>query len=275
MACTWLHLADLTQQFRSSLPRPPPSSLVCSEIMAVHSDSIDSAHPMRFLRSLTCRSMESPSSLRSVKSESAGHRHRSLWLLRERHARTVLAERRRGEDLHEAECERLVARRSERQGEWVWAKGTGQLSAPTVVLKRGGPSAALQPPPPAPEPRLGRPAVPEEGDSGVNEVPSGRVWRLSVGTRLRSISVVPQPRACALCVVQTSCRSCHGNRKEWDTVTLSLYPVLFYSRNGNHWGVEPCLTRNLHIYLCASWSEHCLSLFYSSVFITQSGSGSS
>lgn len=131
MACTWLHLADLTQQFRSSLPRPPPSSLVCSEIMAVHSDSIDSAHPMRFLRSLTCRSMESPSSLRSVKSESAGHRHRSLWLLRERHARTVLAERRRGEDLHEAECERLVARRSERQGGLVsiYVRGNGWINS--------------------------------------------------------------------------------------------------------------------------------------------------
>lgn len=45
----------------------------------------------------------------------------------------------------------------------------------------GGPSAALQPPPPAPEPRLGRPAVPEEGDSGVNEVHPGECGGFPLG----------------------------------------------------------------------------------------------
>lgn len=60
---------------------------------------------------------DAPSFLYSLKSKGAGHRYCSVWLLCQRYARTVPAERRCGEDLHEDECERLVERRSERQGE--------------------------------------------------------------------------------------------------------------------------------------------------------------
>ena len=60
---------------------------------------------------------DAPSFLCSVKSKGPGHRYCSVWLLCQRYARTVPAERRCGEDLHEDECERLVERRSKRQGE--------------------------------------------------------------------------------------------------------------------------------------------------------------
>lgn len=88
-------------------------------------------------------SSDSPSFLYSAKSESAGHCHRSVWLLCQRHARVVLAERRCGEDLHEDECEWLVERRSKWQGELTlsmgscgWVKGTGQSLASPAGLGR-------------------------------------------------------------------------------------------------------------------------------------------
>lgn len=125
----------LSPQEWAGSPAPTPLSLVCEETMAVRPDSFDRIRLSSRGRRTACTSAGSPSCFHSVKSEGAGRRHRSLRLLRQRHARAVLVQRGRGEDLHEDECAWLVAGRSEWKGEWSFSpctrmKGPGEGGHP-------------------------------------------------------------------------------------------------------------------------------------------------
>lgn len=112
---TWSHLVGLKRQL-CCFQTPLSSSLTCSEVTALHQQPCSD-----WVLVAGCDQPHTDSDsalfLPSAKSQSPGHCHRSLRLLRKRHAGTLLIEGGRGEDLHKDECERLVERRSKWQGE--------------------------------------------------------------------------------------------------------------------------------------------------------------
>lgn len=110
------HLIALKQQL-CCFQAPLPLSLVCNKIATVHLITLvaliwlgTDSYSLRIGDLL-------PLSVCSAESKGAGHCHCSVWLLCTRHARAFSVERRRGEDLHENECQRLVERRSQWPGE--------------------------------------------------------------------------------------------------------------------------------------------------------------